>query len=122
MERNIKADTWSSLQAKNLGFFLGILSDLLGLSIFPPLTGTLSSRFNEGNCVYNNVVFSQVASSSDNCCHLTKLSSTNLSPCLIQRLSRIFSSMIETAPSSEIGGNSNVTCGGSPIYFFKRET
>ena len=32
MERNIKADTWSSLQAKNLGFFLGILSDLLGLS------------------------------------------------------------------------------------------
>jgi hypothetical protein len=32
MERNIKADAWSSLQAKNLGFFLGILSDLLGLS------------------------------------------------------------------------------------------
>jgi hypothetical protein len=32
MERNIKADTWSSLQAKNLGFFLGILLDLLGLS------------------------------------------------------------------------------------------
>ena len=32
MERNIKADTWSSLQAKKLGFFLGILSDLLGLS------------------------------------------------------------------------------------------
>jgi len=32
MERNIKADTWSSLQAKNLGFFLRILSDLLGLS------------------------------------------------------------------------------------------
>jgi hypothetical protein len=68
------------------------------------------------------VVSSQVASSAGNCFHFTKFSSINLSLCLIQRVSRIFSRVIEIAPSSVIGGSSKVTRGGSPIYFFKRET
>ena len=110
-------------QAKNLGFFLGILSDLLGcLSILPPPSGSLSSRSSEGNRLCSSVVAYNVASSVGNRFHFTKRSSINFSPCLIQRVSRIFSSSTEATPSSVIGGSSKLTCGGSPTYFFKRET
>ena len=106
---------------QDLGFFLGILFDLLDLSILPPPSGSLSSSSIEGNWLCS-VVASHVTSSVGNHFHFTKRFSINFSSCLIQRVSKIFSGSTKATPSSVIGGSSKLTCGGSPTYFFKRET
>lgn len=105
-----------------LGFFLGALLDLRGPSMPAGSSGSLSSRSTVGNCSFNISVLSHVASSAGNRFQCTKLSSTNLLPCLIQRVSMMCAGSSTTAPSLVTGGKLELTAFGSPTYFFSNDT